>query len=337
MRKTLLPLLLTTLAAPSAVAQISNTGLIAHWRFTSNTQDSSGNAHHGAATAITYTAGRDGMPNSAAVFGTDSSYIAVPYAADLNVVNYSICAVVKPATFNAGPCQSSVLLERVRDMSLPSSGFYNLFFTDNFFDGGDCSAVDTSKYIFGASAGGNASSAVSWQYAPTIRTNEWTSVVATFNGSVTRMYVNGILKATVTTPDAIGTNVQGLWIGSAQAQPTYDFKGVMDDLRLYNRALTDSEVNVYHNPPIPTSVASTLGDGMQIHVSPNPAGNTLTLEMNNAPAAEYQVVDGTGRVAQAGFLQGQNSSIDISSLSPSLYLIRVTSEKGTHVQRFVKQ
>ena len=340
MRKLLLPLLVGTLSAPAAHGQISNTGLIAHWRFTGNALDSSGNAHHGTPTAISYAAGRNGQPNTAAVFNGSTSGIAVPYTAGLNVVNYSICAILKPTAFYTGPCQASVILERTGGTSM--SGFYSMFFSDNAYDNGNCSALDTSKFTFAGIAGGNAPAQSTAQYAPAIVSNQWYSVVSTYNGSQIKGYVNGVLKATIgpaTMP--IGSAMEGLSIGRGGhgnfQQNPFQFTGLMDDLRLYNRVLTDSEINIYHNPPVTNSIATTYDEADEMTVSPNPATSSLTVERIASTPSSYIIVDGLGRRLMAGELTGKNDVLDISSLVPGIYFIHTGTNAGAAVKRFIKK
>ena len=76
-------------------------------------------------------------------------------------------------------------------------------------------------------------------------TNTWFHVVAVADNSthVLKIWLNGQLIGT--TPSLGNANVgyhSQLYIGCRSAYADYFFKGVMDDLRFYNRALSDSEV-----------------------------------------------------------------------------------------------
>jgi hypothetical protein len=76
--------------------------------------------------------------------------------------------------------------------------------------------------------------------------NSWTQVAATFNGSIGTLYVNGAIVATGTlsAPVAstysftLGRTTQGGWI---------DFLGLIDDVRIYNRALSAAEISALYN------------------------------------------------------------------------------------------
>ena len=57
---------------------------------------------------------------------------------------------------------------------------------------------------------------------------------------VRRLYLDGTLVATGAAEDASGTG--DLWVGGSKATNAQYFNGQVDDLRIYNRALSDSEV-----------------------------------------------------------------------------------------------
>jgi hypothetical protein len=71
--------------------------------------------------------------------------------------------------------------------------------------------------------------------------NIWTHVAATYDGGLLRFYQNGALVAS--TPAAGSLQVTGgaLWIGGNAVYGEH-FHGKLDDLRVYNRALTQAEV-----------------------------------------------------------------------------------------------
>ncbi|MGL4597628.1 MAG: T9SS type A sorting domain-containing protein, partial [Bacteroidia bacterium] len=75
---------------------------------------------------------------------------------------------------------------------------------------------------------------------------------------------------------------------------------------------------------------------------PNPATTTLYLSNNtktNTTEANYQILDLTGRVVQEAPVSPAETrtEIDISTLRPAVYLIRVQDASGVSRQfRFVK-
>lgn len=71
--------------------------------------------------------------------------------------------------------------------------------------------------------------------------NEWAHVVATYDGSTRRFYVNGVLQNELTEPRKIRANDQNLTIGQNGNMQGY-FNGRLDELAIFNRALSVKEV-----------------------------------------------------------------------------------------------
>jgi len=81
-----------------------------------------------------------------------------------------------------------------------------------------------------------------------IEVNKWTFVVMTFDGLVLRVYLNGVLTNSRNAPVGFQLNtlgVSGMSIGvTRQANGFWQpYDGDIDDVRIYNRAITQSEIN----------------------------------------------------------------------------------------------
>jgi hypothetical protein len=69
----------------------------------------------------------------------------------------------------------------------------------------------------------------------------WHYVMATYNGAQLQIYVDGVAAATaVSFSGAIQTSTSGLSLGRRDGIALY--KGQMDEIRIYNRGLSSSEV-----------------------------------------------------------------------------------------------
>jgi hypothetical protein len=71
--------------------------------------------------------------------------------------------------------------------------------------------------------------------------NQWSHLAVVFNGSTAAFYVNGALVATRNLASGITARGNPLRIG-ADASTQQFYKGLLDDVRLYGRALTPAEV-----------------------------------------------------------------------------------------------
>jgi len=74
--------------------------------------------------------------------------------------------------------------------------------------------------------------------------NTWYQVACTWNGSVINLYINGISVGTSTYSGSLSySNNFPWWIGAdGTSTPGDNFNGSIDDVRIYNRALSPAEI-----------------------------------------------------------------------------------------------
>ena len=78
--------------------------------------------------------------------------------------------------------------------------------------------------------------------------NQWNNVVATYDGSSKKIYVNGVLKATINVTGTLVSNTTGAsYIGIFGSFGGYPFNGKIAHTSVYNRALSDSEIQQIFN------------------------------------------------------------------------------------------
>lgn len=311
MKHLLLPLFVLFAFAGSA----QTNGLIAHWDFNGTVNDISGNGHNGTANNISYTTGKTGLTGTAAKFNGSNSFITIPYKTDLNVSKYTIAAVVKPEGYYTGLCQVNILFQRGTDYQ---PGAYRLAFFDNAFDNHNCNVTDTSKNVFFTDQTNTSQQNVntSYRYSPTIVSNQWYCVVATYDGDTTKLYIDGVLKSTrIRTGGNIGSSTQGAAIGanrfgSFNTYP-YWFNGLIDDMKLYDRVLSPSEITsycgmfdslVYLKQPFSRT---TICYDDTLHVN---YGTTDTFNTGNIFTAELS--DATGSFANPQNIGSLNATTD---------------------------
>ena len=92
--------------------------------------------------------------------------------------------------------------------------------------------------------GDNASSQVSWPFSPADFTDTWKLLTLVKSGSTLTLYVDGVSQGSrsmtnITPVDYIGTGQTG--------GGDYHFNGQIDDLRIYNRALTSTDIQALYN------------------------------------------------------------------------------------------
>jgi hypothetical protein len=79
--------------------------------------------------------------------------------------------------------------------------------------------------------------------------NTWVHVAATYDGTAQRLFINGVQVATRNQTGALGTSTGVLRIGGNSVYGEY-FQGRIDDLRIYNRALTAQQIATDMNTPV---------------------------------------------------------------------------------------
>ena len=82
-----------------------------------------------------------------------------------------------------------------------------------------------------------------------IPTNAWTYLAATWDGTTERLYVNGTQMASLDVSGTLQNTSDPLRIGGNTHWGEY-FQGRIDDLRIYNTALTQSEIQTDMNTPL---------------------------------------------------------------------------------------
>lgn len=71
--------------------------------------------------------------------------------------------------------------------------------------------------------------------------NQWTHVMAVYEAGVMRLYINGQPDASGTGPASLAQGVEDIYFGVTT--DSYSFNGQLDDLRIYNRAVSEDEIN----------------------------------------------------------------------------------------------
>jgi hypothetical protein len=187
-----------------------------------NAKDSSPYAHDGTAHGLTPATDRKGGVNKAYSFaGSGSSYIdtGTPMALD----TLTVSAWVYPTDYD----RYGAVVSNSRDCC----GTYHGYELD----------APTSNKRAGFrvwTASGNAVAI----YSPDLPLNTWTHLAGSFDGSTLKLYVNGVLAATGSYSGVLGTPSSNLKIGQMGAVTNGYFQGSLDDVRIYNRALSADEI-----------------------------------------------------------------------------------------------
>ena len=82
-----------------------------------------------------------------------------------------------------------------------------------------------------------------------IALNTWTHLAASYDGAAFRLYVNGSQVTSRAVSGSVATSTSPLRLGGNTIWGEY-FAGVIDEVRIYNRALSAAEVQADMNTPV---------------------------------------------------------------------------------------
>lgn len=105
-------------------------------------------------------------------------------------------------------------------------------------------------YLSSGSFGFNTFNGDLWGVSSTGLANQWTHVTAEFyngNATLSRLYINGVLQTSSQRASPAGSKTATSSARMSGAfNNNYKFKGLIDDVRIYKRALTDQEVKTLY-------------------------------------------------------------------------------------------
>ncbi len=208
-------------------------GMVAYYPFNGNALDKSGNGNDGISYNATITQDRFGNPSSAYSFNGTNSYIQVPYSSQFNLSQSSGFSVV--LWFNPAATQRPIYVLIDKSHNPPSAwntGWVIQCMNDGVY------GVNNFGFWFG-----NGSTMTNGANGTCFFDNKWHLVVATFDGLKTNFYIDGNLTGNSLLSGTPSTTNYPLLIGRVYAYNSGFFKGDIDDIRIYNRALSASEVS----------------------------------------------------------------------------------------------
>ena len=187
--------------------------------------DSSGSGNNGTVANTVWSAG--GKYGGALSFNGSSSLVTIPNAASLQLTTgMTLEAWVDPSVVNAS----------WRDVIYKGDDNYYLEGTSNNGSRPGAGGTFASSVVFGTSA---------------LSANSWAFLAVSYDKTTVRLYVNGTQVATLAATANIATSANPLQIGGDSLYGQY-FAGLIDNVRVYNTALTAAQIQTDMNTPIST-------------------------------------------------------------------------------------
>ena len=274
-----------------------NQGLVMYLPFNGNTNDASGNGNNAINNGATLTADKWGNPNGAYYFD-GSDFMTVLDDATLNPQSLTLYALVQPQGFYNGSCYVSCIYDKANaDYVVGNYGLRTVLTMVPY----NCLMPDTnnSNYRIDIATLVNANNNPALYNLPRVQKNQWDCVIGTYDNGVANLYVNGVLRATYNEP-TIGNNGLDLFIGRKNnASYPYWFKGIMDEMRIYNRALNlqeiDSLCNFNPNAPVVTDdITANFSLAYPVNCEPKTVQFTDLSLANNSTVVGWQWNFGDG-------------------------------------------
>jgi hypothetical protein len=211
---------------PALRAAAGENGLLGWWKLNGNTKDSSPYADNGTSTGSVPVVDRKGVTNGAYGFG-GSSYISVPAASPLNATTaVTVSAWVKTTVTNSGTIQGIVCKDITGaitncpySLQLDPTGVPCFFIT-----------ITTNANFSKCNTG----------FALSV--NVWHYLVGTYDGNQDLLYIDGVSVGGGTNPGTIATTSGALYIGQQKSGNSRYFNGSIQDVRIYRRALSATEI-----------------------------------------------------------------------------------------------
>lgn len=217
----------------STMFTIPVTGLIAAWKFDENTgnvaYDQLG-VNNGAITGYNWVSGING---SALEFDGLGGHVQVPKTTALNPIGDKIS--------------------------------FSFWFKMSAVGAGGAMVYQNVKYILRLDAQGRMTFAlytplytdIAVAYSDRILDTDWHHAAATYDGATMKLYVDGVLKVSKSNTGSLHTSTSDVYIGN---QNTINhFKGAVDEVLIYNTALTDNDVlQIFNTTPNPGDGESSI-------------------------------------------------------------------------------
>ena len=199
-------------------------GLISYWSFDGNATDSVG-SNNGTVNGATLTSGIKGLLNTAYSFNGSSSYINMNNPIGCGNVDFSI------------------------------SLWANAFVLDSTYDGliTTQNGGDSAWYVMRDAGHNYFTTGYNSNYLiyPSVSTNTWHNYLFTKKGNILSIYFDGVFyNSTNAGYTCTGDSAQ-IWLGTYRTSAQHFLNGSMDNVRIYNRALTADEVTTIYNSEKP--------------------------------------------------------------------------------------
>jgi len=294
-------------------AQVNlDSALVAFYPFNGNANDESGNGNNGIVTGAILTTDRYDNPDAAFLFNGETDVITIPYSNSLNITEALSIAAWINVEYKSLPYLGRIVIKN----PLPNNPIvFGMFHGHTNFI--SVQLAESPYTIIYLDTEDNIIENLNWEF-----------VAFTWDGENLKIYVNGNLIIWAQADDFVGMTslVSEITIG------INGIKGKIDDVRIYDRALNDSEILALATSDSTNEVVET--NSTLISVFPNPANKLLNV-IGLTYDSKVMIYNLSGQMITKSVYFG--NPIDISGLVSGTYLIELYTEKKLmYSKKFVK-
>ncbi len=164
--------------------------------------------------------------------------------------------------------------------------------------------------------------------------NNWHFIVVTYDGYIVKLFVDGILDSS--NPKNLNTTENNLIIGRSplvHPSPTY-FVGCIDDIGIWNRVLTDNEIQIMNNVIVCSDNTTITPSDAELNINSNAVFTANSGNIESTFTWQSDLGQGFQTLNDYGQYSGVNTaSLSISNvqLSEHLQQVRAISTSGNCV------
>lgn len=303
-----------------AIGQVNlDSNLIGYWPFNGNVVDESVNSNNGTNINCSLTDDYYGTPDNAYEFNGATSYLEIPYSYTELTTPFSISAWVNKSEINVH--------EHIFTSSSDVNNYSGIYLSVN--------ASGNVQISYGDGGLAGSSSRRTKKTNSSIPINEWICITVVVNGpNDMQIYVNSVDQGgTYSGTGGNLVNGQGNAMIGRSAHNLNYWSGMIDEVRLYNRALTNDELAQVCSPEKNDISVTELTDNTQISLYPNPVTDIINLN-NIEDFNQYAIVDLQGRIVQTGVIESNETQLYASSLVNGNYILRLEGSNNVSQAMF---
>ena len=333
---TFLPCFLITLSSFAQVEYVYE-GLVAYYPFNGNADDASEYDHHGDIHGATLTFNRFGAANQAYEFDGIDDFISVAHSEAFNfdaedTYSVSMWFRAESEQLDQQTNGNDLLSKWFIDGNETTQDGYTIAIRYNNQNADDPFVIRTLR--FDGYSGGNCQNVQVINAPTTFR--EWHHVVTTFDAAGNyKLYVDNQLVETLSNVLVCSPkNSSPLLMAKRGAVPhPQHFRGALDDIRIYDRALTVAEVDTLYSYTPTTKIKEVILESFTIY--PNPHADYFQIDGNIPTDGLYRLVDLEGKIVLE---EPISTKIMTTALANGVYVLQIFDKNRTliGVEKIIK-